>query len=68
MTDALRAVEDDLREVVIARIWGGLSFVEIAEVVDISTSTAHRRYEAGLEKLRERLGVRWTTETNSATA
>ena len=57
--DALRSLPDDEREVVIARIWGGLTFEEIAEVAEISSSTAHRRYEAALELLRERLGVTW---------
>jgi RNA polymerase sigma-70 factor (ECF subfamily) len=66
VTRALRDIEEELREVVIARIWGGLSFELIAQVVDTSTSTAHRRYLAGLEKLRERLGVPWSKKANSA--
>jgi RNA polymerase sigma-70 factor (ECF subfamily) len=66
LTGALRDIEDELREVVIARIWGGLSFEQIAAVVGTSTSTAHRRYEAGLQQLRERLGVRCSKSTNPA--
>jgi len=46
------------REVIIARIWGGLTFAEIAELVNCSLPTAHRRFQAGLMQLRERL--RWT--------
>ncbi len=68
VTAALCEIDEQLREVVIARVWGGLSFEEIAVVIATSTSTAHRRYEAGLQKLRERLGVRWNTKTKSATA
>jgi RNA polymerase sigma factor (sigma-70 family) len=48
------------REVIVARIWGGLTFEEIAELVDCSLPTAHRRYQTGLIKLRERLDGSWT--------
>ena len=67
VTAALTAIDADLREVVIARIWGGLSFEQIAQVLDVSTSTAHRHYQAGLMKLRERLGVPWNQNSISAT-
>jgi RNA polymerase sigma-70 factor (ECF subfamily) len=63
--DAVRSLPDDEREVVIARIWGGLNFEEIAEVVEASSSTAHRRYESAIAKLRERLGVSWLTKADS---
>ena len=43
------------REVVVARIWGGLTFEEVARLVGCSLPTAHRRYQAGLAGLRERL-------------
>jgi len=52
---ALAALPDELREVVVARTWGELNFEQIAELTGCSTSTAHRRYEAGLTALRERL-------------
>ncbi len=45
------------REVVVARIWGGLSFEEIAGLTGSATSTVYRRYQAGLAALRERLGL-----------
>jgi RNA polymerase sigma factor (sigma-70 family) len=47
------------REVVVARIWGGLTFEEMAELVGCSLPTAHRRYQAGLAALRERLSEPW---------
>jgi RNA polymerase sigma-70 factor (ECF subfamily) len=56
-TRALARLPIDEREVVVARLWGGLSFDEIAKLVGTSTSTAHRRYRAALAALRERLGV-----------
>ena len=50
----------DLREVIVARLWGGLTFDEIARLVGCSLPTAHRRYQTGLAQLRERLEGRWT--------
>lgn len=56
LTAALEALPGALREVVVARTWGGLTFEEIAGLVGCSTSAAHRRYEAALAALREKLG------------
>jgi RNA polymerase sigma factor (sigma-70 family) len=56
-TAALRDLPDEFREVLVARIWGGLSFDEIGELTGASSSTAHRRYESALRKLRVKLGV-----------
>jgi RNA polymerase sigma-70 factor (ECF subfamily) len=47
------------REVIVARLWGGLTFEEIARLVGASPPTAHRRYQAGLTALRERLEGQW---------
>lgn len=52
---ALKRLDRDQRETVIARIWGGLSFDQIAELTETSTSTAFRRYERGLVELRAEL-------------
>jgi RNA polymerase sigma-70 factor (ECF subfamily) len=57
VAEALRALPPDEREVIVAHLWGGLSFEQIAELVNSSSSTAHRRYAAGLSALRERLKV-----------
>jgi RNA polymerase sigma-70 factor (ECF subfamily) len=53
----------DLREVIVARLWGGLTFEEIAQLVGCALPTAHRRYQQGLAELRERLEGRWTLKT-----
>ena len=53
----LRSLPIEEREVIIAHLWGGLSFEQIAPVAGCSSSTAHRRYAQGLSTLRERLGV-----------
>jgi len=52
---ALEQLPPEIRETVIARIWSGLSFAEIAQLMDVSISTAHRRYEAGLKTLQAKL-------------
>ncbi len=54
---ALAGLPIEQREVIVAHLWGGLSFEQIAELAGISASTAHRHYHAGLSTLRERLGV-----------
>ncbi len=57
----------ELREVIVARLWGGLTFEEIAALVGCSLPTAHRRYHAGLDQLRERLEGRWTPHPTAPT-
>lgn len=54
------------REVVVARIWGGLTFEELARLAGCALPTAHRRYQAGLAALRERLEGPWTPTTPAA--
>jgi RNA polymerase sigma-70 factor (ECF subfamily) len=56
-TAAVEALPPDEREVVVAHLWGGLTFEQIAAITGVSSSTAHRRYQAALAALRERLGV-----------
>ena len=54
---ALQELPIEQRETIVARLWGGLSFEQIADLMQTSVSTAHRRYVAGLTALRERLSV-----------
>ena len=63
---ALERLAVEQREVIVARHWGGLSFEQIAEVVDCSASTAFRRYTAGVEALRKQLGVICPNRSSSA--
>lgn len=51
----LTALDAESREAVTARIWGGLTFDQIAALQGCSTAAAHRRYKAGLARLQERL-------------
>ena len=64
-TAALKRLPMELRETVVARIWGGLSFAEIAELIGTSSSTAARRYQDGLVAMRERLAVECPHTKNS---
>jgi len=54
---ALERLDADLREVLVARIWGQLSLAEIGQLCGISTATAHRRYESALQTLRSLLAA-----------
>jgi RNA polymerase sigma-70 factor (ECF subfamily) len=55
--DALQALPLELREPLVAHLWGGLSFEQIGALLGVSGSTAHRRYLEALSALRERLRV-----------
>jgi RNA polymerase sigma-70 factor (ECF subfamily) len=54
-TDALKHLPIDEREVIVARLWGGLSFEVIARLSERSLSKVYRSYRRGLVALRERL-------------
>jgi RNA polymerase sigma factor (sigma-70 family) len=58
-TRLLAEVPLELREVIVARLWGGLTFEDIACLIGCSLPTAHRRYQTGLVQLRERLEGQW---------
>ena len=53
---ALQKLPAEEREVIIAHLWGGLTFEEIAQMQSSSSSTAHRYYARGLQQLRSLLG------------
>jgi RNA polymerase sigma-70 factor (ECF subfamily) len=50
---AIGTLPDDQREVVVLHVWGGLTFPEIAALLEISPNTAASRYRYALGKLRE---------------
>ncbi len=54
-TRLLAELELDCREVIVARLWGGLTFDAIARLQSCSLTTTHRRYQHGLALLQERL-------------
>ena len=54
---AVAALPREQREVVLMRIWGGMSFAEVAEVIEISCDMASSRYRYAVEALRKRMRV-----------
>jgi RNA polymerase sigma-70 factor (ECF subfamily) len=54
-TEALDKLPDHLREVVVLRLYDGLSHAEIGEVVGVNEATARSRLRYALERLRELL-------------
>lgn len=52
---ALASLPEGQREVLVMKIWGGLSFPQIAEALGMPANTAASRYRYALAKLREQL-------------
>ena len=52
LQSALHTLPDDQREVIVLRVWGQMSFDEVADTLGIPAKTAASRYRYGLEKLR----------------
>jgi RNA polymerase sigma-70 factor (ECF subfamily) len=53
LQSALRTLPGEQREVIVLRVWGQLTFEEVAAVVGVSPNTAASRYRYGLAKLNE---------------
>ena len=54
--EAMNKLQENYREVVTLKTWGGLTFAEIAEALEIPANTAASRYRYGIEELRKALG------------
>jgi RNA polymerase sigma factor (sigma-70 family) len=63
----LAELDWETREVIVARLWGGLMFEETARLQGCSLTTAHRRYQAGLARLHERLEAQCKSTNPAAT-
>ncbi len=50
---AMRALSPMYREVLTLKLWGGLTFAEIAETLQVPANTAASRYRYGLAELRK---------------
>jgi RNA polymerase sigma-70 factor (ECF subfamily) len=50
---AMRQLPDIYRNVITLKVWGGLTFAEIAEALGIPLNTAASRYRYGLAELRK---------------
>ena len=55
--DKLHELPQELREVVVARIWGELTFEQIATSTNSTPTTTRRRYHDAIKLLRNRLGI-----------
>jgi RNA polymerase sigma-70 factor (ECF subfamily) len=53
LQSALEQLSKEQREFVTAKIWGGLTFEEIAELTGSSRSRVHRIYQNALQQLRK---------------
>jgi RNA polymerase sigma-70 factor, ECF subfamily len=55
LSDALAELPPEQRAVVHLKLWEGLTFQQIAELLGLPLNTAASRYRYGLDKLRQRL-------------
>jgi RNA polymerase sigma-70 factor (ECF subfamily) len=55
LQQALVELPTEQREVVVMRIWGGMTLAEAAEATGVPLNTAASRYRYALEKLQEKL-------------
>jgi RNA polymerase sigma-70 factor (ECF subfamily) len=62
---ALRELPLEQAEVVVMKIWGRLSFPQIAQAIDVSPNTAASRYRYAIEKLRTALAEEYSVEEPS---
>jgi RNA polymerase sigma-70 factor (ECF subfamily) len=71
VAQAVSSLADEQREVIVLKEYQGLTFLEIAQVLDLPISTVKTRLYRGLEQLRSRLerqGVRGTTPVPATTS
>jgi RNA polymerase sigma-70 factor (ECF subfamily) len=61
---ALASLSSENRQLVVMRIWGELTFAEIAGVMGLSESTVHGRYKKALGELRGVLEKSCPNKTN----
>lgn len=55
LSEALRNLPEHLGETVVLKLWGGLTFPEIAELTGVPVATATSRYRYALDQLRSTL-------------
>jgi RNA polymerase sigma-70 factor, ECF subfamily len=52
---SLQRLPEEQREVLLLRIWGGLTFPQVASALELSVNTVTSRYRYAIEKLRGQL-------------
>ena len=53
LLDSVDALPSELREIVVLKTWGGLTFEDISQAIGSSSSTVQRHYVKALQRLRE---------------
>ena len=62
LLQTLNSLDESDRELIVMRIWSGLTWSQIAALTDSSSSSAHRRYVAAIEKIKIQLEVKCLTK------
>lgn len=52
LQQTLNQLDQQTRDIVIGHLWNDMTFRQLAEVVELSSATVHRRYEDGIEQMR----------------
>lgn len=53
LVTALDSMSPEDRELIVLRIWSGLTWEQVADLIGKSSSSAHRNYESALKKLKK---------------
>lgn len=55
--EALQELDPPQREVIVLKVWGEMTALEIARALDLSANTVASRYRYGLQALKKKLGA-----------
>jgi len=61
--EALKQLPPEQSELIVMRIWGHLTYEQMAEVAGEPLSTVHGRYVAAIESLRRKMVTPWESKT-----
>ncbi|MDR0610728.1 MAG: RNA polymerase sigma factor [Planctomycetaceae bacterium] len=53
LTEGLQLLPQEVREIIVAKIWGNLKFHEIAELTNRPISSVHHHYQQGIAQLKK---------------
>jgi RNA polymerase sigma-70 factor (ECF subfamily) len=53
LTEGLQLLPQEVREIIVAKIWGNLKFHEIADITNRPISSVHHDYQRGISLLRK---------------
>ena len=55
LENAVKALNPAYREVLVLKLWGGMTFQQVAKMLDVPANTAASRYRYAIEELRQSL-------------